>query len=174
MNLASGLALLLLPLGAALTAAPASAISGASVTSTYYFTGTCTDCSGIVHGELSLSNYVLGSPITSSNFVSFHYDGSDLVPGGFTITDTPYGVGGSINAPLPAAESFYAYGTTNTFRSDTDGSWNLGPTGNYVADYGTAGTYSATAPTTAVPEPISLSLLAAGLAGTALVRRRRA
>lgn len=76
-----------------------------------------------------------------------------------------------ISTGFPQAEYFFAAGDTYYFYSNTDNYWSLGLSNDL--DYGTNGTYSDIAPDTSVPEPTSLVLLAAGLAGTALVRRRR-
>ena len=54
-------------------------------TTTFSFTGFCIDCSQQAGGpittqaQLTLANYTLGSQITANNFVSFTYDGSNLV-----------------------------------------------------------------------------------------------
>jgi hypothetical protein len=63
----AGLALmagLLSPLGAAAQTAS---------DTTYVFTGTCTDCTGVGVGYLTLQNYTPGTALSYSNFVSFTY-----------------------------------------------------------------------------------------------------
>lgn len=60
---------------------------------TYNFTGNCVDCAQAagqatysVQAQLTLQNYVLGSQLGHEHFVSFVYGGSNLLPGGFSVT----------------------------------------------------------------------------------------
>jgi hypothetical protein len=141
---------------------------------TYNFVGTCTDCQGTVTATLVLGNlgeYVPGSPITITNFVSFTYGGSNLYPS-FTINDLSPGleVSGSIPAALPGPADVGIQSDGLVFNSSTDGYWDAGP----AADEGTAGTWSLSTPSSA-PEPGSLALLLGGLgmlAGLAGLRGR--
>ena len=58
----------------------------------YYFSGTCGDCSGTATAELTLTgDYTLGASLTTSNFLSFHYDGTNLLPA-FTINSGDSGL----------------------------------------------------------------------------------
>jgi hypothetical protein len=148
-------------------------------TTVYDFTGTCTDCSGFGNAELTLASYVPGSAITTANFVSFHYDGTDLLAA-YTISaaDVSY-ISGSITGPLPAAENFDLI--TNgfnamfeSFYSTTGGGWCTGQ--GCFADYGATSFWSvpsAVVPTSGVPEPLPLALLAGGLVAGYVVRRKR-
>jgi len=139
-------------------------------TETFDFTGKCSDCAGTVSAQLTLQNYTLGDPITSgagANFVSFTYDGSNLLPA-FTFTSLTAGlfVRGAIMAPLPGPE-FVQVGVNPSnlqFQSGTTGSWFAGVGG----DNGIDGTWSVP-----VPEPSSVAVLAAGLVGFGVMRRRR-
>ena len=68
--------------------ASAGATSVSSQDQTFTFTGACTDCydgHASVSATLVLSNYTLGSAIGVGNFVSFTYNGSDLILP-FTVT----------------------------------------------------------------------------------------
>ena len=152
---------------ATICAAPASADP---IVETYTFTGTCTDCSGTVTGTLTLdSSYVLGNPI-GPDFLSFVYDGSNLIPGGFTISDLDAGVSvsGSLPSTLPGAPSsdIVIENANWEFLVNTDGSWSVVDVLS-EADYGTNGSFSDPA-----PEPSSAILIGCGLVGLRLVRRR--
>ena len=70
----------------AITLAAGSAHAALAVTTTTYnFVGACTDCNGFGRAELTLSNYTPGQAIDATNFIAFHYDGTDLLAP-FTIT----------------------------------------------------------------------------------------
>ena len=120
--------------------------------------------------------YVPGSPFGNREFVSFTYDGTDLIPGGFTIG----GFGVSVSGTLPAAPGFASVDIFDRiweFTSDTDGNWQVCSGGCNVnvypqLDVGTGGTFSS-----ATPEPATALLAgigALGAFGVRLVKRRRA
>lgn len=170
------LALLALP--AVLQPGAANAVVATTQT-TYYFSGTCTDCRGTALGELTLSNYAAGQSINNSNFVSFQYDGTDLLSEYIILNGPGLYVVGSIRNPLPGTDDFYLTGFAQTaggeriqqvFETFADGRWD---TGLPTADYGATHLWSATPAATAVPEPMSAALLGAGVLGTAMARRRR-
>lgn len=155
-------------------AAPAHAVTTAPVVSTFDFSGVCNDCIGTGTGELQLGNYNLGDPISANNFLSFVYNGTNLLSA-FTITAADAsGLSGSMSVPLPGAEDFSVTGTSNNFTSQSGGFWCVG--GACYADYGFSSQWTAiqTASTipTAVPEPTSIALLAGALLGAAALRRR--
>jgi hypothetical protein len=153
--------------------------SAIPVYSTFTFTGDCTDCTGQATGTLVLQNYTLGDPLETSNFVSFAYS-SKVISFGPDSLDSTYGIlEGTLPVDLPGPAiveienivlspgcedceelGFYS------FNYDSD-YWTLG-----VQDYGTNGIWSAAAAKTAVPEPSSLAMLAAGLAGLVAWRWR--
>ena len=63
---------------------PFAAQANPVTTSTFTFTGTCTDCTGFGIGTLVLQNYTLGNPIdTNTNYVSWFYQ-SDLLTESFS------------------------------------------------------------------------------------------
>src|SRR3981081_4564945 len=69
-------------------------------TTTYFFRGTCTDCTGTGDGALILQNYTLGTPITPTNFITFSYQ-SNLT--GFTISSgSLQSISGTLPTSLPA------------------------------------------------------------------------
>lgn len=142
-------------------------------TTTYNFTGTCQDCSGTATATLTvLGNYTLGTALSSSNVVSFTYNGTNLVTP-FTITPSSpnFFVYGSItnypgqnNVAISSSQS-----RTSGFFSNTNGSWGVG-----LLDHGIASLWGAAAPATPAPSTsILLALGLAMLAGFSLWRRRR-
>lgn len=141
---------------------------------TYDFSGTCTDCSGFGIGELTLSNYNLGDSITPDNFVSLHYDGTNLLAAFEIDQGNNVSLYGQINGPLPAAEtvSVYNQSTGQSFYASSGGYWCVGT--SCISDYGSSNVWSAAAPITPVPEPFALWLFASGVIGTAWAIRRRA
>lgn len=152
---------------------------------TFYFTGTCSDCTGTGTGQLVLQGYTQGSTINPYNFVSFTYS-SNLV--NFTIaqSDSPT-VAGMIPAGLPAAANVSIMTATNTVFTRSNGYWCTGLTQACAADNGSSHTWSLTAappppaPVTpaagapAVSEPVMFSL-AFGIAalGALLLKRHQA
>ena len=148
--------------------APATVVSGSNYT--FNFTGTCTDCSGTDTAQLKLTNYVLGSAVNTGNFVSFHFDGSNLYKA-FDITQ-PFIVSGSFTTTSSSTASFFVTDTSNFFSSDVSGSWQLGNS-SLIADFGTAGRYVSATTSSAAPEPASWAMMIGGfgLVGAAMRRR---
>ena len=136
---------------------------------TYSFNGACTDCyngDGDVHATLVLEDYTPGDSIEASNFVSFSYSGSNLVPA-FTVlpANLTLGISGVIPTTLPGPAEVHIFFDlpTSNFISNTDGSWYVNE-----ADYGTSGTWSA------APEPSTWALTLIGFAGLAYASARHA
>jgi hypothetical protein len=152
------------------------------IITTYDFTGDCGDCDGQGTGTLVLQNYTLGDPLETSNFVSFTYssnisyistDGLDPDPEyGFLEGMLPVDLPGPANVGIgglelvPGSTEFEVGFESLTSNSDA---WQIVELDD---DYGTNGIWSAAAAKTAVPEPSSFVMLAAGLAGLVAWRRR--
>lgn len=137
---------------------------------TFDFSGQCDpgDCMGPVSAQLTLMNYTQGTPINSpADFVSFTYDGSNLLPA-FTLTDKSFGLGIlDINIPtiLPGFAEVDLLADAGVFSSQAvGGSWCAAsmPQSNCSLDNGFDGTWTLAA---TVAEPPSLVLLAVGLVG---------
>lgn len=138
---------------------------------TFTFTGSCTDCtpSGVqTVGILVLANYVEGNALTPSNFVTFDYS-SNLIASFHIDSGSLTFISGSLPVGLGPATVTISSGT-NFFGTSSNGNWCLSNTGG-CADFGVNGTF--TSGDTVVPEPAAYSLLLAGIAGIALVRRKR-
>ncbi len=144
--------------------------SALNTTTTYNFTGTCQDCAGTGTATLTvLGNYTLGTALSSSNVVSFTYNGTNLTAP-FTITpgSPNFFVSGSI-ANYPGQNNVNIQSNTFGFFSTTNGSWGVG-----LSDQGTASIWGAAAPPTPAPSTGILLLLGfATLAGFSLWRNRR-
>lgn len=154
--------------------APFSVSIGGPAT-TFSFSGTCTDCTGLVTGELTLRNFQAGQPFQLANFVSFDYRGSNLLaPFSVSASDLEF-FDGALNADGSLASSVINFGSFQTSAGDNDdfflrnnGFWVIGS-----ADFGTAGRFTPTVPA-AVPAPATLALLPLGLAWLHLRRRQSA
>ncbi len=132
------------------------------VGTTFNFSGTCTDCSGTGTATLVLSNYTLGTPITTSNFLSLTYNGTNR-QAAFTI---PAGapnltVSGSItNLPGQNTVNIQSslFSSVN-FSSSTNGQWFVG-----LSDFGSTSVWTSGAlPPAPTPVPSTVVLLITGL-----------
>ena len=176
-------------LGVAPAAHAGLAANGSGV---WRFFGNCVDCAiqaerqnFPVTATLTLQNYVQGAALANANFVSFVYDGSNLL--------TPFTVsrpaGGSITVPNNynlvtfsgnltngGAESFdLAFGTVGGyFRMQLNRSWQtcVANCGGGPSDLGNGGNLVLGNAQT-VPEPGTYALMAVGLAIVGYVSRRR-
>ena len=147
--------------------------SGTVNTIIYNFSGTCQDCSGTGTATLTVvGNYTLGTTLSSSNVVSFTYNGTNLI-GPFTITPSSpnFYVNGSItNYPGTNNVTIQSSQSNNSgFFSNTNGNWAVG-----LADFGSVSIWGS--PVSPTPAPSAGILLALGLVtltGFNLWRRRQ-
>ena len=147
------------------------------------FSGNCTDCATrnetpfyAVTATLTLQNYLQGTALSNTNFVSFVYGGSNLLSS--YAVPTPFTFGNlSGNLTAGGTESlFLNFNSGGYFYMQTDKTWATCASNCAIAaDYGTNGNLRLDGPST-VPEPGTYALLAFGLGtlGVASKFKRRA
>jgi hypothetical protein len=146
--------------------------ASSGTTSTFTFTGTCSDCSN-PSGTLVLQDYTLGQSISAANFVSFTYSSSAL---NFTLlpSDNPV-ISGALPTSLPAPANVSLVGPGNKILiSQQGGSWCGGS--DCASDKGTSSMWtmatSSSVPAVSTPALIAMGLAMAAL-GAALLKLRR-
>jgi hypothetical protein len=146
----------------------AASASASIAVEVYTFTGECTDCTGTGTGTLIvLADYVLGTPLSAEDLVSFNYS-SDLIPDLSIHNDPTEDISGILPVGLGPANISIS-GANGSFNTSTDGNWSAF---DPPADVGTDGIWS-TASATSTPEPSALPLIGICLAGVIFMRRRQ-
>jgi hypothetical protein len=136
------------------------------ILSEFTFTGACAvdDCTGDGIGVLTLENYSLGSPIHTSNFVSFSYK-SNLTSLSLSASDVSE-VSGSLPAILPATATVeILVAEVVPFFSSVDGRWCT----DCANDQGQTSIWSAGAAAGEAPEPATWAMMLLGFAGLGFV-----
>lgn len=157
--------------------------------SVWRFDGYCIDCSNAAEAPvfatatLVLKDYLAGEDLTFDNFVSFAYDETNLIPGGFSVNlgnfDGIYGV--LFDVPFTNQSWMrLSFNTYEAFRTHNDdvGTWEA-CVGDWVsncwdaADYGNEGTWTLVrdGDPSVVPEPGTYALVAVGLGMLIAFRR---
>jgi hypothetical protein len=156
-SLTAGLALLLSTAGAANAAVM------------YTFTATCGfGCTGVATGTVTLTDlYTPGNSVNLSEFTQLDFSSNN---GSFTIT-APSFIAGSLPA-LSGPANFDVSDGTREFASNVFGDWIANVSSSSIAGPG-SGIQDATYSLVAAPEPSSIALIGAGLAGLAALRRRK-
>ena len=149
-----------LPLLAALVLSAPSFLHAVTIpNSVFTFSGTCTDCTGTATATLTLTNYTQGNTVLFANLVSFQYDGTNLLAPFLINQANLLSISGIIPVALPNQADFFIQNTSVfVFHTDNRGFWGAGPD-----DFGTNGVFAAKAPTSGVPEPATVAMMALGL-----------
>ena len=160
-----------LPLLVALVfSAPSFLHATAISNSVFTFSGTCSDCTGTATATLTLANYTQGNAIGFSNLVSFQYDGTNLLAPFLVNQANLLSISGIIPLALPSQADFFIENTSFLFfrTINASGGWNAGND-----DFGTNGVFAAKAPTSGVPEPATVAMMAFGLGLIGIRRLKR-
>ena len=148
--------------------APAGAAVALPTYSSFTFTGTCRDCTGVGVGTLKLQNYTVGQNLTTDNFVEFTY-ASNLLPN-VDVTSVASLTGNLAVIPRANTVFFNTAGYTFTFGSSAGGFWCLG--GACADDDGPTHIWSSPNPAPGVPEAASWAMMLAGFGMIGLAMRR--
>ena len=154
-----------LSLFAALTALPSSVSASPITQTTYTFSGACIDCAGTATAILVLQNYTPGTALSNANFVSFHYNGTNLLAPFDVLPANLEFLQGIIPSSLPSTARVFVFGVPTLFQTFTNGNWEVGS--SILDDFGNGGVWAA-----GVPEPSTVLLLGSGLALFGLRRWR--
>ncbi len=143
----------------------------ASPLSVWRFFGNCVDCgyrnnvtSYAVTATLTLQNYMQGATLNNSNFVSFVYNGSNLLPT-YTVPSVSLAFVGLVgNLTNGGSENIeLTFGSGGYFRMQTYRSWQTCTSScDTNDDYGNIGNLVLDGPRT-IPEPGTYALLVFGL-----------
>ncbi|HMI19183.1 MAG TPA: PEPxxWA-CTERM sorting domain-containing protein [Sphingomonas sp.] len=145
---------------------------------TFKFVGDCWDCAGQGTATLAVTNYVLGSELNGSNFVSFTYDKSSLIDS-YTINSLA-GFYGSLN-DTSGVYAVFIGGSVSTssnsmmyLQTYAGGTWATGPYYGAPLDVGNGGTWSLVdQASSGVPEAASWAMMLGGFGMIGATMRRK-
>ena len=169
--------------------------------SIWRFTGNCIDCANAFElssyeatATLTLKDYLSGE-LNDNHFVSFVYDGSNLIDEYVVDANNFGGMAGNLTASPQSfaitfgARGFFVLGFGDSGDGDKPsinaGQWATCPdsdvpvessffcSGLVPDDFGNDGAFVMDKPTTTVPEPGTYALMAMGLGALTIVTRRR-